>query len=271
MQQLRVRRDRATNQCFHDTLGDGVRLTMMRIPAGTFLMGAPTTEAGSENSERPQHSVSVPEFWLGRYPVTQAQWRVVAGYGQVERELDPAPSRFKGDDHPVERVSWYEAVEFCQRLSQHSGRPYRLPSEAEWEYACRAGTTTPFFFGETLMPELANYNAQSTYGDRVVESEWRQETMPVDHYEVANAWGLVDMHGNILEWCQDDWHRSYEGAPEDGRAWIDDEENNTKIIRGGSWAFVPGDCRSAYRFGNSRNGRDSSLGFRVACSMARLS
>lgn len=270
--QLRVRRDRATNQCFHDTLGGGVRLTMMRIPAGTFLMGAPTTEADSGNSERPQHGVSVPEFWLGRYPVTQAQWRVVASYGQVERQLDPDPSRFKGDDRPVEEVSWYEAVEFCQRLSQRSGRPYRLPSEAEWEYACRAGTTTPFFFGETLTPELANYDARNTYGDRGVTGEWRQETTPVGHYEVANAWGLMDMHGNVWEWCQDDWYSSYAGAPEDGSAWLDRRtQNNQKVRRGGSWLFHSSACRSACRHNGSRGFRDGNLGFRVTCSAPRLS
>ena len=269
---LRLRRYTRTNQGFHEELGDGVRLTMMRIPAGTFVMGAPETEEESRDNERPQHEVSVPEFCLGRYPVTQAQWRSVAGYEQIERELNPDPSSFKGDDRPVEQVSWDDAQEFCRRLSVKSGREYRLPSEAEWEYACRAGTTTPFFFGETLTPELANYDCSYTYGDRGVKGEWQQEIKPVGYYEVANTWGLSDMHGNVFEWCEDDWHNSYEGAPTDGSAWLDSEnENSTKVIRGGSWFLDPRYCRSACRFNSSRAYRDYGIGFRVACAAPRLS
>jgi formylglycine-generating enzyme required for sulfatase activity len=270
---LQIRRTRRKHQGFHEDLGDGVRLTMMRIPAGTFVMGAPETEEESRDNERPQHEVSLAEFCLGRYPVTQAQWRVVAGYEQqVERELDPELSRFKGDRRPVERVSWDDAQEFCRRLSVKSGREYRLPSEAEWEYACRAGTMTPFFFGETLTPELASYDCSYTYGDRGVKGEWQRETKPVGYYEVANTWGLSDMHGNVFEWCEDDWHNSYEGAPTDGSAWLESgNENSTKVRRGGSWRLSPGDCRSAYRIGNSRAFRYHGLGFRVACAAPRLS
>jgi formylglycine-generating enzyme required for sulfatase activity len=216
--------------------------------------------------------VSVPEFCLGRYPVTQAQWRVVAGYEQIEQKLDPDPSRFKGDNRPVEQVSWDDAQEFCRRLSVKSGREYRLPSEAEWEYACRAGTTTPFFFGETLTPELANYNCSYTYGGRGVTGKWQQETKPVGYYEVANTWGLSDMHGNVWEWCEDDWHNSYEGAPTDGSAWLNiKNENSTKARRGGSWGTGPWDCRSVCRYLASRGNRGLNSGFRVACAAPRLS
>jgi formylglycine-generating enzyme required for sulfatase activity len=274
---LRLRRYKRTNKGFYEELGEGVRLTMMQIPAGWFVMGAPEEEEGSEDNERPQHEVSVPGFFMGRYPVTQAQWRSVAGYEPIDRELDPDPSRFKGDNRPVEQVSWGDAKEFCRRLSVKSGREYRLPSEAEWEYACRAGTTTPFHFGETLDAEIANYNAQDEqFGFKPVygagkKGEYREETTEVGIFP-ANEWGLHDMHGNVWEWCEDDWHASYEGAPTDGSAWLNREnENSTKIMRGGSWRYAPRRCRSAYRDYYSRDGRPYVVGFRVACAAPRFS
>jgi formylglycine-generating enzyme required for sulfatase activity len=212
---------------------------------------------------------------MGRYPVTQSQWRSVAGYKQEERELKPDPSKFKGDNRPVEQVSWDEAVEFCRRLSVKSGREYRLPSEAEWEYACRAGTTTPFHFGETLDAEIANYDAQSenerwkpVYGEGK-KGEYRKETTEVGIFP-ANEWGLHDMHGNVREWCEDDWYSSYEGAPTDGSAWF--KENRTKarrLLRGGSWFYVPQRCRSACRDDYSYGGRSVNIGFRVLCVSPR--
>ena len=155
------------------------------------------------------------EFFLGQTPITQAQWQEVAGWERVERDLKADPSRFKGPNRPVEQVSWHEAVEFCRRLSQRSGKRYGLPSEAQWEYACRAGTTTPFHFGETLTAELANYDANFTYADGPKGSIGEQTT-DVGSFP-ANAWGLQDMHGNVWEWCEDHWHENYEGAPGDGR------------------------------------------------------
>ena len=152
-------RDRQTSQAGYrgEPLGKGVSLELMKIPAGEFMMGAPDGEAGRSSDEGPQHRVSVSDFWMGKHPVTQSQWKIVASFPKVERDLDAAPSNFKGDNRPVEQVSWDDAIEFCQRLSQKTGRDYRLPSEAEWEYACRAGTTTPFHFGETITTDLANY------------------------------------------------------------------------------------------------------------------
>ncbi|MHC5719615.1 MAG: formylglycine-generating enzyme family protein, partial [Nostoc sp.] len=162
---------------------------------------------------------------------------------------------FKGEQRPVEQVSWYDAVEFCDRLSDHTKRQrqYRLPSEAEWEYACRAGTTTPFHFGETITSELANYDATSTYG-RGVEGTYRKETTPVGSFNAANAFGLYDMHGNVWEWCLDDWHNNYERAPTDGSPWFDNKNDNlyqkqgNAVLRGGSWLYYPRDCRSASRY-----------------------
>ena len=144
-------------------------------------------------------------FFLAKYPITQSQWRFIAQLPQVHRELDLDPSRFKGNDLPVESVSWYDAVEFCDRLSQYTGRPYTLPSEAEWEYACRAGTTSIFHFGETITTDLENYNGTETYGAGV-KGIYREETTVVGSFKVANAFGLYDMHGNVSEWCLDDWH-----------------------------------------------------------------
>jgi formylglycine-generating enzyme required for sulfatase activity len=266
---LRLRRYKRTNKGFYEELGEGVRLTMMQIPAGWFVMGAPEEEEGSEDNERPQHEVSVPGFFMGRYPVTQAQWRSVAGYELIERELKHDPSCFKGDNRPVERVSWDEAQEFCRRLSVKSGREYRLPSEAEWEYACRAGTTTPFHFGETLDSEIANYDAQTedtnfkpVYGDGK-KGEYRGETTEVGIFP-ANEWGLQDMHGNVWEWCEDDWHNSYEGAPTDGSAWPEENRTETmRLLRGGSWVNSPWGCRSAYRSYDMRDHRSYGIGFRV--------
>jgi formylglycine-generating enzyme required for sulfatase activity len=247
-----------------------ITLDMVAIPGGKFVMGSPDEENGRD-TEKPQHLVTVPPFYLGRVPVTQSQWRFVAGLDRIDRNLEPELSRFSGDDLPVERVSWEDATEFCARLSAHTGRAYRLPSEAEWEYACRAGTTTPFHFGKTLNTNVANYDGNYTYGNGQ-KGQYRQKTTPVGSLNAANAWGLFDMHGNVWEWCEDDWHNNYEGAPTDGSAWLDREnESSTKVIRGGSWDYSPWYCRSAYRYHFSRDYRVNSLGFRVACAAPRLS
>ncbi|MDE5110789.1 MAG: formylglycine-generating enzyme family protein, partial [Trichodesmium sp. St7_bin2_1] len=213
---------------FTQSLPDNVSLEMVAIPSGTFTMGSPESEEGSYDDERPQHDVTVPSFFMGKYPVTQGQWRAIASRTDLKEkeDLDPDPSHFKepykGIDRwqrPVEDVTWYQAVEFCERLSKLTGRKYRLPSEAEWEYACRAGTTTPFYFGETINTDLANYrgtdnkeyNRSGSYGDGP-KGEYKEETTPVGQFP-ANAFGLYDMHGNVWEWYADDWHDNYVGAP----------------------------------------------------------
>jgi len=276
---LKVRRRIATVQGYQERLTDALAIAMVLIPAGNFLMGSPEDEPERLDREGPQHRVEVPTFCMGKYPVTQAEWRWVAGnLPQVNRELQPNPSHFEGDRHPVEKVSWYDAVEFCDRLSLHTGRPYRLPSEAEWEYACRAGTTTPFHFGETITTDLANYrgtdwqelNLSGSY-DRGPKGEYRETTTPVDQFGITNAFGLCDMHGNVYEWCQDHYHSSYEGAPIDGSAWIDEdaEEDKSRILRGGSWNSYPRDCRSANRYINDPRVAYDLLGFRIVCSAPR--
>ncbi len=246
-----------------------VQLEMVRIPSGSFVMGAPKSEGGSFDSERPQHSVTIPSFALGKYPVTQIQWQTVAAFPEVNRELDPDPSSFKGDDRPVENISWHDAVEFCDRLSRHTHRAHRLPSEAEWEYACRSGTTTPFHFGETMTPELANYDWSQTYGKiQVTKGKDFHGTTPVGQFGTANTFGLYDMHGNVWEWCADHWHDNYDNAPTDGSAWLTDDQEANRLLRGGSWTFSPVSCRSAAHDCSPPSGRAYAFGFRVVCAFA---
>ncbi|MCH2050480.1 MAG: bifunctional serine/threonine-protein kinase/formylglycine-generating enzyme family protein [Trichodesmium sp. ALOHA_ZT_67] len=230
------RRQESARQIIED-LGNGVSLEMVKIPGGRFLMGSPDTEAKRDSDEGPQHHVDVPEFWMGKYVVTQQQWQAIMGND---------PSHFKGKNRPVECVSWNNATEFCQKLSKKTGRDYRLPSEAEWEYACRAGTTTPFYFGETITGELANYRASETYADEP-KGEYREQTTPVGEFP-PNAFGLYDMHGNVWEWCQDVWHSNYDGSPVDGSAWLNRGNSSRRVLRGCSWYFFPWWCRSAFRY-----------------------
>jgi formylglycine-generating enzyme required for sulfatase activity len=336
-----------------------ISLEMVPIPAGTFLMGSPKGEPDRMDCEDPQHEVHVPAFFMSRYPITQNQWRLVAGLQPINRELNPDPSIFKGGMHPVECISWYDAVEFCDRLSaftqrtynqnlkqlfpsglvnqlelqtkveseipingkgrvkfrgafwsaqchqdivlspgtlvrvidrvgiclivepvdlifglsstdgqKYAPRTYRLPTEAEWEYACRAGTTTPFHFGDIITAEVANYCATETYNGSP-KGKYREKTTPVDQFEFANAWGLSDMHGNVFEWCQDHWHSTYEDAPTDGSAWLSDSEDARRVIRGGSCDDAPRNCRSAYRSYIYPRETYVFIGFRVVCSAPR--
>lgn len=232
---------------FSEDLGNNIKLEMVYIPGGKFLMGS--KEAEGEKCEKPQHEVTVPEFYISKYPITQEQWKAVVKFRKVKDKLKQNPSRFPGDNRPVEQVYWHNAVEFCARLSRKTGRSYRLPSEAQWEYACRAGTITPFYFGETITDKLANYDASNTYADEP-PGEYRKETTPVGIFP-PNAFGLYDMHGNVWEWCLDTWHSNYEGAPVDGSAWLDNSNGNYyQVLRGGSWVGVPFYCRSAVRYSN---------------------
>ena len=263
------------NQYYETPIANGVMpLRMMRIPAGTFFMGSPTDEPDRRDVEGPQHEVSLSQFFMSKYPITQAQWRAVAAMPEVKRDLKLNPSNFEGDLLPVEQVSWYDVVEFCDRLTIHSNLQYRLPTEAEWEYACRAGTTTPFYFGETITTELANYRGidsdfgSGSYSDGP-KGEYRQKTTPVNQFDKPNAYGLCDMHGNVYEWCQDHWHNTYEAAPTDGSAWLSEDESAFRVIRGGSWDGYPGGCRSASRAYVNPDNRNNDIGFRVSCAAPR--
>lgn len=244
-----------------ENLGNNIDLEIVYIPGGTFLMGSPDGEG--HNYEKPQHRVTVPSFYMGKYPITQEQWRIIASQAKIDIDLSLDPSYFKGNNRPVECVNWYQAVEFCKRLSKLTQKDYHLPSEAQWEYACRAGTTTPFAFGATLSTEIANYHGNYTYADGK-KGTYRQQTTPVGQFP-PNAFGLYDMHGQVWEWCADDWHDNYTGAPEDGSAWIT-ENNNRSLLRGGSWYGNPGLCRSAFRsFFARRVSTYHYYGFRVVC------
>jgi formylglycine-generating enzyme required for sulfatase activity len=260
-------------------LGKQTSLDMVFIPGGSFTMGSPEGELERFKSEGPQRKVTVPEFFMGQTPVTQVQWRRVAGLSKVGRSLKANPSNFKGDDLPVEQVSWFEAEEFCLRLSKTTGRTYRLPSESQWEYACRAGTTMPFHFGETIDAEYANYRPEdwkigdSTYPGAYGPGRlgtYRQKTTSVKEFP-PNKFGLHDMHGNVWEWCEDHWHSDYKGAPIDGKSWVDKtaETEARRVLRGGSWTGYPWACRSAYRNDYSPAAAFNFIGFRVVCVSPR--
>lgn len=257
-----------------------VNLTLVKIPAGSFVMGSPRTELGWHPSQAPQHSVTIACFWLSQFPVTQQQWEIVAALPQVNWPLNPQPACFAGAQRPVEQVSWQEAVEFCDRLTQHFGQVYRLPSEAEWEYACRGGTTTPFHFGETITTDLANYSgvdweyqgkvcSKGSYGAGPLGID-RRETTEVGEFP-PNAFGLYDMHGLVREWCQDSWHDSYATAPTDGSAWMSGSSNSSdselRVLRGGSWNSSPRACRSAFRGKLDPASQLYDVGFRVVRSI----
>jgi formylglycine-generating enzyme required for sulfatase activity len=242
-----------------ETINDS-SLDMVKIPAGTFYMGS-----NDFDRERPIHQVTVRDFMMGKYPVTQAQWKAVAKLKRQNRSLHTEPSHFQGDDRPIERVSWDDAVEFCDRLSIHSGKTYRLPSEAEWEYACRAGTTTAFHFGDTIDASLANYNSNDVYG-KGKQGDYRKQTTVVGSFP-GNAWGLFDCHGNVWEWCSDNWHDTYIGAPTDGSSRVTIENIDYQMQRGGTWLTSPIYCRSAYRSHSTRGHYHDNVGFRVARSV----
>jgi formylglycine-generating enzyme required for sulfatase activity len=271
-------RTKHTAQFFREQIAE-VSLDMMLIPVGKFMMGSSEGEIDRFPDEGPQHPVTVPDFYIGKYPITQAQWRAVVNAESVDAPLNPEPSHFEGDNCPVEQVSWFEATKFCTKLSQLTGRKYRLPSEAEWEYACRAGVeNSPFHFGPTITTDLANYRGTDdekykwygSYGDGP-KGIYREETTPVGMFP-PNAFGLYDMHGNVWEWCQDHYHDSYTGAPADGSAWIDSEaeENAPRMLRGGGWFSYPQDCRSACRYSYiNPDNHSNDIGFRVVSEAAR--
>jgi formylglycine-generating enzyme required for sulfatase activity len=271
-----------TARYFNEELAMGMQLEMVEIPGGAFMMGSIGTEItdfknayvhGMEKEikaaltrrldwESPQHLVKIPAFYMSKFEITQAQWRAAANLPKVNRELMSDPSHFKGGNRPVDRVSWEEAVEFCERLSRATGRKYRLPTEAEWEYACRAGTNTQFSFGESIKTEWANYHGKYTFAASP-KGIFRGQTAPVGSLGIPNAFGLFDMHGNVWEWCADSWHDDYTSAPEDGKSWENGGIAYLKVLRGGAWDSSASECRT-----NSRNRMTATIhlnnvGFRV--------
>jgi formylglycine-generating enzyme required for sulfatase activity len=267
--QGQVRHGRSNRaKVFRQPLEPNLNLEMVYVPSGILRMGSPRTEVGHEPNESPMHWVALSPFFIGKFPITQAQWRAIAQLPKINKPLDPNPSEFQGANRPVENVSWYDAVEFCDRLTNKTGINYRLPTEAEWEYTCRAGTKSPFCFGETMTSEIANYDGTYPYGFGA-KGEYRQQTTTVGSFEAPNSYGIYDLHGQVMEWCADPWHDNYVKAPNDGKCWQEPDEEtdleaNYRVLRGGSWFNVAGRCRAASRH---RYGADiwlNHVGFRVA-------
>jgi formylglycine-generating enzyme required for sulfatase activity len=274
-------RRQAHASSYQEDLGTGVSLEMVLIPGNTFWMGDSAEDVREilpefrrlglsqqdasrlVSQEIPQGSVRVLPYCLGKTEVTQRQWRRVASYPRVTIDLDPEPSKFADDDRPVEDVSWEEAVEFCARLARKTGRHYRLPSEGEWEYGCRAGTSTPYSFGNAITSSLVNFNGTLPWGP-ALPGAYRGQTTRTASFGIANAFGLFDMHGNVFEWCEDSWHDSYQGSPAGAKAWNEGGDPRYRVVRGGSFASAAAYCRSSYRAAEAVTGRFNDVGFRVA-------
>jgi formylglycine-generating enzyme required for sulfatase activity len=259
--QLQISTRQKIGKIYIETLGNvqgkPIGLEMVFIPAGRFQIGSPMNELEHSEEESPRHILNIPAFFMSRFPITQRQWKKL---------MDNNPSIFIGNgDRPVETVTWDDAQSFCQKLAQQTGRPYRLPSESEWEYACRAGTLTAFGFGETIAANLANYNGASPY-KFALQSNSNSSTTEVGTYP-ANAFGLHDMHGNVWEWCADNWHDDYDLLPKDGSAWTQGGDRSCRVIRGGSWHDPAHYCRSAKRSRNATSQGDRNTGFRIAVNL----
>ena len=274
-----------------EELGNAVAIEMVKVERGTFMMGA--ADADSEQvkeeykrhcregdcsaalaSETPRHQVTVPAFYMSRGEVTQEQWEAVSKLPPVRIRFSARPSSKKSDPtsdpyRPVETITWREAAEFCERLSRHTGLQYRLPTEAEWEYACRGGSETQFAFGETVVPSVVNYNAALPYGS-APKLVGRGTTRPYKFgYLEVNGFGLYDLVGNVSEWCLDAWHSNYKGAPADGTEWSGNSDAG-RVVRGCSWADAGYVCRSTYRQKRPESFKGATVGFRVVTTGKRL-
>ena len=242
------------SRCFIEELGKSF-LEMVVIPGGTFSMGS--AERKPFSNEIPVRSVTIQPFLMSKHPITKAQWKDIAQLDPINRPLKL--QRPGSLNYPVVKISWLEAVEFCERLSQKTGQIYRLPSEAEWEYACRAGTSTPFHFGETITSDLANYDGIIRYCSEP-KGKYREALVPTGSFPFANAFGLFEMHGNIWEWCLDHWHDTYDQAPTDGQAWLESFESDNRVMRGGSWCSEPKLCRSTSRTFDQASSKSEKTG-----------
>src|SRR5271165_3317758 len=291
---VRAPPERYSAAAFTEALGSGGGLDMVSIPAGSFTMGSPADEPERQPNEGPQHHVTLASFFIGASPITQAQWAAVVSEhpDRIHRDLDANRSFFKGIDLPAESITWNQAEEFCLRLATITGRSYRLPSEAEWEYACRAGTTTPFNFGPTITSELANYcgTGGAVCGDSDSKSIASVVYAGVNYGSGAygrgpagifrgtttrpgtfppNRFGLYDMHGNVWEYCLDKASENYADVARDGSAELAGPRDAPRILRGGSWSHNPAICRSAYRdsIAPGNSGWQGRIGLRVVCTL----
>ncbi len=260
---LNINKIAKTGKYFEEKLNENTNVEMVYIPSGTFLIGSNNNELDRGKDENPQQKIKIKTFYMSKYPINQLQWRIVASMPQVNRTLNPNPSNFKGDNLPVEKISWYDAIEFCQRLTKQTNRQYRLPTEAEWEYACRAGTTTPFFFGEMITTDLANYDGRTGYGTKAT-GKYSKKTTPSDTFS-PNNFGLYDLHGNVWEWCEDHYSTSYQSKPTDGSPYYSNMKNQPRAVRGGSWSLTGSYCRSAKRSSYAPDSNYNFVGFRIVC------
>ncbi len=237
-------------------LDEGITLDMVWIPGGTFQMGSPPSESGRDSDEGPVHEVDLDGFWMGKTEVTQEQYQAIMGSN---------PSNFEGAKNPVEQVSWDEAMEFCRKISESTGQSFTLPTEAQWEYACRAGTTTPFHFGNTISASQANYDGNYSYGNGE-KGEYRESTVPAGSF-APNAFGLYDMHGNVWEWCVD-WYGNYTSGRQKNPTGP--STGSYRVFRGGGWFYYPGNCRSAYRSRCTPGIQFNNLGFFLALQSEKI-
>jgi formylglycine-generating enzyme required for sulfatase activity len=252
-----ISRQKKQSRHFGEDLGEDVILELVEIPGGEFTIGSPKEEEGRIPTEGPQRKVTLPSFWMGKYEVTQEQWGEVAKLSIVKSDFtaDPSFPLYKHGKSPVSGVSWDDAVEFCKRLSRKTGREYRLPTEAEWEYAARAGTNAPFAFGATVTPVVANCT--------------QKRPTTVGSLGVANAFGLFDMTGNVWEWCQDERRDDYNDLSADG-SWTKEGDRQFRRLRGGSWGLTELKlCRSALRYQDAPDARSLIYGFRVVTSVVK--
>lgn len=254
---------------------------MVVVPAGEFIMGSPENEPERVDAEGPMHQVKLANpFSVGRHAVTRGQFAAFVNNTNYKMEGGAYtwrgskwkhdanaswcnPGFHQDDNHPVVCVNWNDARAYVAWLSEATERTYRLPSEAEWEYVARAGTTTPFWWGSSITPVKANYDCNYVYKCGGSKGKWRKSTLPVGNFR-ANPWGLYNVHGNVWEWCEDIWHDNYNGAPANGLAWLHGGDGSRHIRRGGSWNYSPEFLRSANRFRYASSNRNNHMGFRLA-------
>ncbi|MBN2534374.1 MAG: formylglycine-generating enzyme family protein [Spirochaetales bacterium] len=237
---------------FSEVLSSDLSIEMVYIEGGILNMGEAIGLCFEDN--KPVHPVSIPSFYLGKYPVTREQYKFIIG------KFPPVDEGCL--KRPVERVSWFDAKNFCKKLTKITGRKYRLPGEAEWEYACKAGTNTPFYFGETITTEYVNFVGLYSFAGEP-KGNYRHKSTEVGIFP-PNLFGIYDMHGNVFEWCEDSWHPNYINAPDDAHPRVNNSED--KVIRGGSWHEPPEVCSSITRVRYNAHEPEDRIGFRIALS-----